>query len=134
MTDNIVFSDGNLNLTDKLLESLDDKVSPISSPKTGLSPQLTTKLVSVPKSAAGFKRGRMIWAAYPRKGKGDSIKFKSPALVGEGGAMAQQINARVEAKEKGAGLLGIGYDDVMVVQAGGFGAYYDAADMREVLP
>lgn len=82
-------------------------------------------------------RGRMIWAAYPRSAKNTrftSVKFKSPALVGSGPIEDQFENARAEARVKASKLCKCKPEDIIVVQAGGFGEYYDESDKEMRLP
>jgi len=74
----------------------------------------------------------MLWSALPKSSSSPSIAFKSPALVGEGAIAEQSALARSVARVKARSL--VGHDNFTLMQAGGFGKYYDEEDMARDLP
>lgn len=82
-------------------------------------------------------RGRMVWIALVRegKGKGKSIMFKSPAMMGEGSVDEQKFVAAQVAGKKALTLLPkVKAKEIVLYQAGGFGKVYDEQDRNSDLP
>ena len=82
-------------------------------------------------------RGRMLWGAFLRNQKGGAasiFRFISPAMVGGGSFSEQQAQARCQAVNKAAGLMGMSPQEIIVIQAGGFGRFYDDEDKALGLP
>lgn len=121
----------------KILESVEPPALKVTDPRVKQPDNVTqSAATSKPKrSGIKYQRGRMIWVVYSSAHKkGDSIKFRSPAVIPPGSHQEQESRAYAVARAKAAQLMDATEDEVVIVQAGGNGEYYDEADLKQDIP
>lgn len=119
------------NLSDKMLESISDKTK-----KKEAFPAPDDKSLVTETYSGGYAniRGRTVWTVYPRVGGSPGVDFRSPAL-GEGSDFSEKYkSAYIAAVKKGCSLLKSSPEDVIVIQAGGLGKFFDDDDQKLDLP
>jgi hypothetical protein len=131
------------DISEEVLNSLSEKIYPVitNNKIQRMDPKQDIEVYSCEEdvfdeeaaiTAIGYK-GRSLWVAYMKNGKGKGMPFKSPALVTPGDYKTQEKQAFSQAVKKAMRILEVEAKELIVLQAGGHGRFYDVADAKRKL-